>query len=308
MKKNKKLTAIGIFFLLVQFGFLHASAQSTWTDCYNGCIQQGESPAVCIDGCAYLRASNASSGTGTASGGSNAAASSGGTYTDCYRNCLAEKNDSATCVSGCAYLRASNASSGTGSTSGASNTGNTGSVTCDGTGATAFQTCSLGGGKTGQCSIGGTCVDTSGGASSAGSSSSSSSGSESSAAGSVSGTPRSAYSGTNTTSMSASCSEAGFESVGGICFPTSGQTGLSDASVSKILTNLFSWIMGLFSVLCIMAFVFSGIQYLTATGDTKSIETAKNNAKWSSVGVLVGLSGFVIVKAIAAALQGNPYF
>ena len=121
--------------------------------------------------------------------------------------------------------------------------------------------------------------------------------------GNVSSLPRSAYQTTGGTSSSIACSG---ETIGGICFPTN--IGLPSTPVSKILSNLFSWIMGLFSVLCVMAFVISGIQYLTAAGDMELIKKAKNNAQWSIVGVLVGLSGVVIVKAIAAALQGTSMF
>ncbi len=96
---------------------------------------------------------------------------------------------------------------------------------------------------------------------------------------------------------------SGFEKIGGVCYPT--DTGLSDATISSILTNLFFWLMGLFTTLAVMAFVISGIQYLTAAGSEDLMETAKRNMIYSIIGILVGLSGFVIVRAIAAALSGT---
>jgi hypothetical protein len=99
---------------------------------------------------------------------------------------------------------------------------------------------------------------------------------------------------------------AGFQSVGGVCFPIN--TGLSSASVSVILANIFSWLMGLFTTFAVIAFIISGIQYLTSAGDTDQIEKAKHNAMYAILGVIIGLSGFVIVKAIAAALSGQSYF
>lgn len=101
--------------------------------------------------------------------------------------------------------------------------------------------------------------------------------------------------------------EDGYESsVGGLCFPIND---MSKATISKILLNLFTWLFGLFSVIAVSAFIISGIQYLTSAGNETMIETAKRNMTWSIVGVIVGLSGLVIVKAIANALQGtNPFF
>jgi hypothetical protein len=96
------------------------------------------------------------------------------------------------------------------------------------------------------------------------------------------------------------------EKIGGVCFPN--DTGLSDASITDILENLFSWLMGLFTTLAVMAFVVSGVQYLTAAGNEDSMEAGKRNVQYSMLGILVGLSGFVVVRAIAAALSGTSIF
>jgi hypothetical protein len=97
-----------------------------------------------------------------------------------------------------------------------------------------------------------------------------------------------------------------FAEVGGVCFPTT--TGLSSAPIYVILSNLFSWMMGLFTTFAVLAFVISGIQYLTSAGDEDQIEKAKHNAKYALIGIVIGLSGFIIVQAIAAALSGQGYF
>lgn len=98
---------------------------------------------------------------------------------------------------------------------------------------------------------------------------------------------------------------AGFEKIGGVCFPSKSVTGLSDAPIALIITNLFFWLMTLFTTLAVGAFVVSGIQYLTSAGDSSQAETAKKNATWATIGIIVGFSGFIIVKAIATALSGQ---
>jgi hypothetical protein len=97
----------------------------------------------------------------------------------------------------------------------------------------------------------------------------------------------------------------GFTSIGGVCFPSN--TGLSTAPISTILANIFSWIMGLFTTFALIAFVISGIQYFMAAGSSEMMEVAKRNATYALLGIIVGLSGFIIVKAIAAALSGQSY-
>ena len=99
--------------------------------------------------------------------------------------------------------------------------------------------------------------------------------------------------------------DANFTPVNGVCFPV--DTGLADpqSGIAGILSNILSWLLGIFTTLAIIAFIISGILYLTSTGDEKQLETAKNNAMYALLGVIVGLSGFIILKAIQMALGGG---
>lgn len=89
----------------------------------------------------------------------------------------------------------------------------------------------------------------------------------------------------------------------GVCFPAG--TGLSDAPVGFLLMRLMSWLLALFGMIAIIAFVISGIQYLISAGNEDMITTAKRNMQYSLIGVIVGLSGWVIIKAIDQALGGS---
>jgi len=88
----------------------------------------------------------------------------------------------------------------------------------------------------------------------------------------------------------------------GVCFPTG--TGLSDTPVWFLLMRLMWWLLAVFGMIAIIAFVISGIQYLISAGNEAMIETAKRNMTYSLLGVLVGLSGWIIIRAIDAALSG----
>ena len=103
----------------------------------------------------------------------------------------------------------------------------------------------------------------------------------------------------------AKCDPTKFEEYAGVCFPIG--TGLSKTSVADIILNLMKWMLYLFGFLAIIAFVISGIQYLSAAGNMNMIETAKRNMNYSIIGIIVALSGLVILVAIDALLRGTGW-
>lgn len=96
--------------------------------------------------------------------------------------------------------------------------------------------------------------------------------------------------------------------VGGVCVPTTAGTGLSSLSVLLLLSSILSWLLAILSVIGVLAFVISGVQYLTAVGDEDQISTAKRNMKYAIVGLIVALSGLIIVTSIDRIFAGNPAF
>lgn len=99
----------------------------------------------------------------------------------------------------------------------------------------------------------------------------------------------------------------GFSDSGaGVCIPT--QTGLSQASVEYVLETFMKWLLAIFGFIAIIAFVISGVQYLTAAGDESQAETAKRNMQYSIIGIVVALSGYIILVAIIALLNGGTNF
>ena len=87
-----------------------------------------------------------------------------------------------------------------------------------------------------------------------------------------------------------------------------GTFGLPGGEISSIVENIVTWLLGIFGFLGIIAFVISGIFYLTAAGDAKQEEKAKLAMKMGITGIVVGLVGFVAIKAIDALLRGNSGF
>jgi hypothetical protein len=90
-----------------------------------------------------------------------------------------------------------------------------------------------------------------------------------------------------------------------IYIPT--DTGLPDPPdrIAGVLKNVLNWMLGIVGVIAVIGFVVSGFQYITASGNDKIIETAKRNMTYCILGVVVALSGVVIITAIDAALRAS---
>ena len=107
--------------------------------------------------------------------------------------------------------------------------------------------------------------------------------------------------GGSTTSSTSGGWTSGFERV-------QTESGLSKSSISTIVSNFMTWLLLLFGFLAVIGFVIAGILYLTAAGDEKQLGTAKTAMKWSIVGIIVALMGYVIIYAVDTWLSGGTDF
>lgn len=92
----------------------------------------------------------------------------------------------------------------------------------------------------------------------------------------------------------------------GICIPN---TELPNSTIEAILLNFMRWLFGIFGFLAIITFIIAGIQYFMAAGNPDIAKKAKQNLVYSTIGILIALSGFIIITAISNFLTGaNPAF
>ena len=75
--------------------------------------------------------------------------------------------------------------------------------------------------------------------------------------------------------------------------------GLANSSIFNLVQNAMNWLLGLVGVLAVIAFVISGILYLTAAGDEEQIEKAKTTMMYASIGLVVAFLGLIVVNAIS---------
>ncbi len=87
-------------------------------------------------------------------------------------------------------------------------------------------------------------------------------------------------------------------------FGLSNPFGLPGGSVFGIVANIVNWLLALFGILGILGFIISGIMYLISAGDDDMAKKAKAGLKYSIIGIIVGLSGFIVLQAIAGLLSG----
>jgi len=93
----------------------------------------------------------------------------------------------------------------------------------------------------------------------------------------------------------------------GVVIPS--DTGLPQGSDLKtVVENFMKWLLMIFGFLAIIAFIISGIMYLTSGGDKERAETAKKAMNYAIIGVVVGLAGYVIIQAVENMLKGGSNF
>jgi hypothetical protein len=80
--------------------------------------------------------------------------------------------------------------------------------------------------------------------------------------------------------------------------------GLPEGSIFGIVSAIVNWLLALFGILGILGFIISGIMYLVSAGNDKMAEKAKAGLVYSIIGIIVGLSGFIIMQAINGLLSG----
>lgn len=85
--------------------------------------------------------------------------------------------------------------------------------------------------------------------------------------------------------------------------------GLPEGSVYDIIVTFLEWLLLIFGVLAVIAFIVAGVLYLVSMGDDNRMEQAKNAMVASIIGIIVALCGYIALKAITTWLSaGNSVF
>ena len=77
----------------------------------------------------------------------------------------------------------------------------------------------------------------------------------------------------------------------------------SAPSIPELLLNILNFLLQIFGIIAIIALAISGIIYLTAYGDEDRMKLAKKSVAYSVIGIIVALSGMIVIKTISGLLK-----
>ncbi len=84
-----------------------------------------------------------------------------------------------------------------------------------------------------------------------------------------------------------------------LSIPTAYAGVITDATpISTVLTNVLQWLLQVFGVVAVIAFVGLGLLYLLASGNQDVLDRAKKWMIYSVVGVIVALGALVMLSTI----------
>ena len=88
---------------------------------------------------------------------------------------------------------------------------------------------------------------------------------------------------------------------GPLCTPSTTTTGLPTGSVDGFvgtLVQILQWLLVAFGVIALIAFVIAGYKYVFSGGDEGAAEEAKEMLKYTIIGIVVALSGYIIITLV----------
>lgn len=79
----------------------------------------------------------------------------------------------------------------------------------------------------------------------------------------------------------------------------------SSITIADVLYSVMQWLLSIIAILAIIAFAVSGIQYLMSGMNEKMVETAKSGMINAVIGLVVALSGLIVINTIGQLLGGG---
>lgn len=81
------------------------------------------------------------------------------------------------------------------------------------------------------------------------------------------------------------------------------QPNVTISSLDQLVTRVKGPIWIVFGLIALIAFVISGVLFLTAGGDPTKVAAARTSFLWGMVGIVVGILAFSIVSIIEVSLR-----
>ena len=82
------------------------------------------------------------------------------------------------------------------------------------------------------------------------------------------------------------------------------QLSFAELSIKDILVRLVNFLLAIVGTLAVITFVIGGIWYLFGGADQDKIQRGKQTVKYGIIGIVVALSGIIIIRQISAIIGG----
>ena len=83
---------------------------------------------------------------------------------------------------------------------------------------------------------------------------------------------------------------------------------LPNGSPYLIIWNLLMWLLMIFTILVVISFVVCGIMFMAAGTNEDLATKAKKGVGYSITGIVVGISGYIVIRLIDGLLMGWNWF
>lgn len=74
-------------------------------------------------------------------------------------------------------------------------------------------------------------------------------------------------------------------------------------SLAELVGAIIDWLLVFAGALAVIAIIYSGIMYITSSGDPAKAESAKKNLIWAIIGVVVISLALVIVNTVVEVVK-----
>jgi len=78
----------------------------------------------------------------------------------------------------------------------------------------------------------------------------------------------------------------------------------ADVSVNDVVANIIQVVLGIVGSLALVMFIFGGLTWMTAAGNTERVTKGKNVLIWATIGLIVIFTSYALVEFIIKGITG----
>lgn len=80
---------------------------------------------------------------------------------------------------------------------------------------------------------------------------------------------------------------------------------LPESTLAEVIRTLLLYLLAIFTMLSVLSFVIYGVMFLMGGVNKDAADSARKGVTYSITGIVIGLSGYIIIRLITELLQGS---